>query len=398
MRTMFLSALSAAAMAAPLCAQYDGEGPGMVVPQATYPKIGPALGNTITGVAQVHLAPVSATGRYMCLSVYTSASPSATKVMAGAWDTVTEVFTKNTDVDHFTGGTSGPFALSVSRDLLTAVYDHGTAQPQWATRANVGVPFGAPAPINGVPAGYIDVNLTSIKGQLTLLYVSGQDIYAGDFAAGNVTNSRKVITNPPGNSNVHSPAPIEDSTGNCRSLHFSVLVGGNDSDPMFTANIDDSAPKRKMWDDANWKNNGDADGGTFIDAIYSAGYTNAIKWGMIAISDATWPTLGGPVKLVSFAPTHTAAIPHAAFIAFSPAIATAGTPIPGVGGSPLGLSLSGLVVVGTGTFDKSSGLNEITINAPASPFLGASLYTQAIMADLNTGTPYLGNTAAITIK
>lgn len=393
-----LSVLSFAVLSATVAAQYNGEGPGMVIAPAFYPALGPSsLANGVSGTAQVLLRSLGGTNNYCCLSVYKT-GVSGAKLMTGTWDRATGVFTKNNDIDANNAATGDMFQLSVSNNLLVAVYDTPSGCAYAKRLAPVGA-FGTGAPVSGVPSGYIDPQLATIGGKLKLSYNNGQDIYIGDFDVntGAVTGTTKLISNLVGNSGSHSSTPIEDATGEARAYIFSFWVGGGDSDSAFTAGVDDTDEKWKTYDTTSWLNNPAANGGTFIYAEAVSAYADPKKFDMIATASASVPSAGGKVNLCSFAPLQSAtAVPYASAMVFGN-LATAGLPIAGVGGSALGIDLTGLIIVSMPNFTQTTGLSSLSFVTGLLP-VGARVYIQPILVDLVGGKAYLGNTAKIDVK
>lgn len=404
MRLSFLSALSLSALAATASAQYVGEGPFKTVPSSNDNAMRTAVCAAIpvcTGIAQINFTQISGTSWYACVTATINASV-GTLVYAGTWDTATGTFVRLTDADSFNALTApniNPFALGVSNDRLVAVCD--TAGSTYvATRASTAVPFGTPVALTGVPAGgYLDSNLAVIKGQLSYLHVSGQDIWAGDLnpATAVVSNTRKIVTNPIGFSASHSPSAIRDAAGVARALLFA-SNGATGADAMFTSSMEDLAGKFLMEDHTAWINNGGAIGGTVYYADSTGNYvTNGPRtWSMTCTGSTTVPFTGGSITLTNVAPYKAAsAVPFFSAMLLG-TLNTGGTPIPGVQGN-LALSLLGLVSINMPNHDQNNGLSQLTFSVGALP-PGGRIDYQNVMLDLIGNVAYLGSSGQLDIQ
>ena len=401
MRISSLSALSVLALAASVSAQYLGEGPYLTQPASSDTVMKAAILAAIpgtTGIAQCHFRQISGTKFYTCLTTW----PSPGKVYAGTWDTATNTFTSSTDADAFnnlTAPNTGPFALAVTNDGLTAVCD--TAGSTFcATRATTTVPFGTPVPLVGVPAGgYLDSMVAVVGGQLKYFYVSGQDIYSGDFtpSTATVANVVKIVTNPIGFSASHSPSPMNDATGEARALLFAAN-GATGADGMFTSSLLDLAPKFLLENHSAWINNGGHIGGNCYYADSTGSYaTNGPRiWGMTCTGSMTVKPAGGLVTLTSWAPfTGTTAVPYLSGMLIG-TLGSSATPIPGISGN-LALSLLGLASINMPSHNQSNGVSQLSFTVGGLP-PGGRIDLQNVMIDLTANKAYLGNSAQLDVQ
>jgi hypothetical protein len=380
-----------------LAAQYVGEGPGIVVPAQDVPKLG-ASGLGVADVAQILLTPHSSLplNTYYLTATVTKTGATDHDIITGTYDVVTEVFTKTTDVDALMT-TGNEFAGTVSNDLKVIAFDSGSAsQPRYATRAGTTGAFLNPGSITGVPAGYIDCNFGQIGGQLVLFFVSGLDLHAGDFnpTTGQVTNTRKVVTNPIG-AGSHSPSPINDAVGETRSLIFAAQVPGRQSNAFFTSSLDDTTPKFQFHDTPTWLANPDANGGTLVYAEYASGtlYKDPVRIGVVALNSHTIPTSGGTVNLTIFAPTKPSGAPTYVGAVWLGVLGSQGLSFPGIGGSKFSLdpalpliALPPLAILA----ERGVGAYNFPLTGPLPKIRFSGM---PILLDTTVSQVFLGNTA-----
>jgi hypothetical protein len=402
-----LSVASLALVATSLSAQYGGEGPLKISAPTPYPKIdkttiGTAIGGLCYGVEQINFSWLSGTQHYCCLTYSYNGSVTGTAVVAGTWDTSTELFTKIAHCDAFNALSSpnlNPFALAVSKDLLVAVFDTAGV-PFVATRTSTTVPFGTPVAITGIPAGgYLDSMLGTVNGALKYYYVNGQDIWAGDInpATGLVTNSVRVITNPTGYAGAHSPSVVKDASNDSRALLFAANLNSN-ADAFYTSSLEDLAAKNLLVDWPAWINNGGNIGGSIYYADSTGNYqTNGVLlWNMTMTASVSVPSAGGQVALTSWAPYQKNTNPPYIAGMLIGALGTGPIPIPGIQGN-LGLGLSPLIGMSVPNYAHDNGISQLTLNIPPLP-MGTRIDLQNVMGDLLANTVYLGNTAHLFVK
>ena len=398
---------SLALLAASLSGQYSGESPFKISAPAPYPKIdkttiGTAISAPCFGVEQINFTWLSGTQHYCCLTYSYNGSVTGTNVVAGTWDTATEVFTKIPHCDHFNTLASpnlNPFALAVSKDLLVAVFDTAGA-PHVATRTSTTVPFGTPIALTGIPAGgYLDSMIGTIGGALKYFYVNGQDTWAGDLnpMTGVVSNSVRVITNPFGYSGCHSISMVKDANNDARAYLFAANLNSN-ADAFYTSSLTDLAPKNLLVDWPAWINNGGNIGGSVYYADSTGNYqTNGVLlWHMTMCASVTVPAAGGPVALTSWAPHQKNTNPPYIAGLLIGALGTGPIPIPGIQGN-LALGLAPLIGISVPNFAQDTGISQLSITIPPLP-MGTRIDLQNVMGDLLGNTVYLGNSAHLYVQ
>jgi hypothetical protein len=389
-----------------LLAQYPGEGPTVVSPYAPHAPLGAAALAVpgVTNVYQVNLRPhasLPAGTYYACLTVNrTTASTYA--LLTGTYDANTGLFTKNTDIDGINPSFTLTFGLSVSNDLLTAVFDNGSSAVRWATRPNTTSPFTLqPAAATGLPAapnGYYDPNFGLVNGVPVLFFTTQSAIQFGDWVAGAVSNI-KTVTTIPGTA-VHSPMPMFDKTGTTRAVTYVQTTSGTAPYKLMYASSllqDAGAPPYAYFTDpasSSWLENGDASGGTVTIISGQNGYTTPYRIGILAASSSSYPAaVATTVNLTTFAPQQgPTAVPYLGAVILGN-LGAAGIPIGGVTGL-LSLSPIGLVALPSGTYTNSSGTLEL--NIPVGPLpAGAKVWYQSVLLDALSSQVYLGGTGKV---
>lgn len=401
MRSILITALTASVLSAGLVGQYNGEGPGIVVPQGPSTKITIGiLGNGVTEISQIYLAGSPLLGinvYYGCFTVRRTGGTGGWDAMTGIYDGNTNTFTKNNDVDAM-NSTGDEFAATVSPDLMTFAMDTPTG-PIYANRASTSGPFGTPAPIGGL-SGYVDPMFGQINGQLSLFYVAGVNLAVADFAAGTGTlsNIRILVTNPIG-AGCHSPSPMSDFIGATRALIFSAQVPGFSSNAWFTSALNDSAPKFEMLSSSTWLANPDANGGTITYAeATGATYGVPLTAGILAMNSASIPSGGGTLNLTVWGPQRTPAQSQYTALAFLGMLGTSGVQVPGFLGKPISLNLASfLIPLPTVLLDRAIASTTYSIPTPGLP-PGAQFAGMPALVDFTAGSIWFGNTSFITVN
>ena len=395
-------------LAPALFAQYTGEGPTVHTSYALYNPLGAAaLAPQIPGVTYVYQAnlrphaSLPANTYYACLTVNRAASFTY-NLVTGTFNAVTGAFTKNTDIDLINPlfGASDLFALTVSRDLLTACFDSPTGV-RWATRANTTSQFTLQTPIvTGLPPGYIDPNFGYVNGKDVLFITTSTAIQFGDYAAGAVTNIRTVTTAP---SHIHSPMPMFDKGGVTRAVTYVQTASGAAPFRLVYASSliqDAGAPPYVYYTDtaaASWLENGDATGGTVTIISGQNNYVTPYRIGIVAANSSTYPAATpATVNLTTFAPQQApTAVPYVGAVVLG-ALGTGPIPLGGIFGA-VSLAPVGLVGLPSGAFNNASGTFEM--NVPAVPLpVGAKIWYQTAMLDTLTSTLYLSSTGKVEWK
>ena len=387
-------------LSANVCAQqYRGEPFGMFGPPANNPGLDTTgIGNGVTQVQQFYLRPHASLPRgtfYTVLTVVGGGGPGGSDLMTGTYDLLTNTFTANTDAMGLS--TSGAeFQGSVSHDLRVLIWDSPNGV-KWAARPGTTGQFGTANLVTGLPSGYIDPQFGLIGGQSVVFYISGTDLWVGDFNAttGAVINQRLAAALGSAGGQLHSPTPLDDKAGNSRALWCSNNVSGSDSDLWCNSGVEGLAPSLEVFDNGTgWANNPAAIGGRAIYAS-SPGYTQNIQIDAVAMSSGTVPNAGGNLDFTVFTPPKPTGAPYVVTVLIGQ-LGTGPVKHP-FGGRPLGLSLAGILSLPSAPTDPITG--DFTYSLPLPPLPpGLTVHAQAIGADFTTNTLIVGNTAVLSVK
>ncbi len=380
-------------------AQYEGEGPGVLVPLAPRPELGPAvLGNGIVEVGQLLLTPHTSLGRdrrYLCATVRTGAS---WDVITGIYSTLGGIprFTKNNDVDHL-NSPSDEFALTVSPDLLVVALDTPPSHPigagrvVFARRSVASGPFSYAQPVQNIPPGYRDPQIMMVGGELMLAYIDPVgDLVRAPFdtniGALDLARQTRLVAKGIG-PDVHSPSPMTDAEGNAFALIYSRNT--NAAQPYFRSSLDETAPEFALPSlPGAWMANPDADGGTITYATApGTTYVDPQSFGVLAVSSANLAT---PTTMLCtvFAPKRQATEPqYFTTLAFG-TLAPGPIHLSGVGGSPLSI-VPMVVLPEFAPLDRDSGATTIMLDTPR---IQVEMNVVPIVLDPATQRVFLGNT------
>lgn len=396
MRHLLPVALSLVLPALSLTAQtYQGEGPGRMAPPRTNPRLGAtALG--VAQVAQLLLTPVAGSRHYLTATVKRVGGTSY-DLLAGEFDEATETFVANSDVVHFNGA-GDEFALSVSHDRLTAVYD----SPQgvmWAARQIATQPFGAPARVKNLHAGYLDPQLCTVEGEQHLMFLWGSDLWIGRFESGVVFDSWLLVARPPTTTALHSPSPITTADGEMKALVFSGNVPGRNANAFFQSSLDatDAPPSHQILDTPTWLANPDANGGRVRYAEATSTYTDPIEVELVAVASAEAPASGGTnaLDLVMFGPTRNGSAPTMLGTIALGVLGTGPLPLPFLGGSALSLDPSSLVMLPPAPIDRATGTLRYRISLPS--MQEVTMHAVPLVFD-GGARGFLGNAGKVKVK
>ncbi len=315
-----------------------------------------ALG--VTDVAQLMaIADPANPGKYLCMFTVTQAGGANYDIKSGTFDpaTGTVALDNYADLMNVAGAVAGDdmFQGSMDPSGLIAVADTPTTHPVGggliicAQRLNLTQQFGdtatgAPAivTVSGVPSGYIDPHICVVRGQLSLLYVSGTDIAIADLTvnatSATATNIRTAIKNIPGANTLHSPTPIVDAAGNAHHLICSQAIAGSGSDSVYLPATEQGNLEASMiYDDgSDWLANPASfpQTGTAIYADAAGGYGTPLGHEFFATSGGKVPAAGGTVELHTVVPYGSPMVNDVIFHNF-------GIMAPGAGIGPGGLGI-----------------------------------------------------------
>ena len=352
----------------------------------------------VTEVEQVLLVPHSSLGSgvYYCAATVTRIGQAQYDLQSGIYNRNTGTYTKNTDIDA-NNTVGSEFALGISDDLLTAVWDD-PAGVRFATRASTAVPFGATQVVNGVTGVYVDPNFGRINGQLVVLWVSGATtISASDFnpATGNATNTRVVATRTGASGSIHSPTPMNDATGATRGLVVCESLG---TWTTMTSSNDGTTPNFQFLQrGTNWLANGDCNGGTVTVAeAVGATYGSPVEIGICALTGSTIPSTGGNANLTMYMPTKNTGTPYTGTVLVG-TLGTAGIAIGGIVVGNFSLNLAGFITLPGIPFNNAAGTASYNFPVGAFP-IGTKLHAQAAVVDTTNVKIYLSNTAQLLVN
>lgn len=370
---------------------YQGEGPGHMAAARTNPSLG-ATSLGVAEVAQLLLTPIAGSRHYLTATVRRIGATNW-DLLAGEFDEATQVFVPSNDVVHF-NSSGDEFALTVSTDRLVAVFDTPTSA-MWASRASVALPFGAPAPVQNVPTGYIDPQLCKYDGELHLMFLWGRALWIGRFENGVVFFIWPLVIAP--SVQLHSPSPMTAADGEMKALIFSRV--GSGSSAWFQSNldvIDDTAP-HQILDRGSWLGNPDANGGRVRYAEAGVTYTDPVELELVAVAAAEAPTRGGvgALDLVLFAPTRTSTEPTLLGTVALGVLGTGPLPLPFLGGSALSLDPTSLVMLAPAPVDRDSGTLRYRIDLPPLPEL--TLHAVPLVLDSSL-RGFLGNAGLMKVR
>lgn len=355
-------------------AQYQGEGPGVVVPLAPKPALGPAvLGNGVQEVGQILLTAHPTLGserRYLCATVRTGQS---WDVMTGIYSTRggLTTFTKNYDVDHL-NSSGDEFALTVSPNLLVVALDTPPAHPIgggrviFARRSTPAGQFSWAQPVQNIAPGYRDPQFMMVGGELMLAYVDpAGDLVRAPFDVNygllDLTRQTRLVARGIG-PDIHSPSPMTDAEGNAFALLYSRNT--NSAQPYFRSSLDETAPEFKLpAQPGTWMANPDAEGGTITYASApTTTYIDPLSFGVVAVNSSNLETPASMLCTV-FAPTRRPTdAQYFATLAFG-TLAPGPLHLSGVGGSPL--SILPLVILAEFVpVDQETGAATIVLDVP----------------------------------
>jgi len=320
--------------------------------------------------------------------------------------------TANTDYALVPPPTTDYFAANVSPDLQVMVTDTGAATPP-AVFARVGtsgnfLPFGSiPAP---VPATYNDSTIRNVitpwngtTGVYEYVFISGLDISVTTITltAPSTVTVGAVSTIVTSAIQKHSPSALRQWTGlpSDWGTARAMIYSQNDSsaDSYFRSTMDNNAPVSingsLIFDDANWKANPGAIGGSTYWAYAVAVYGDPMKEDICCMSSARVPSAGGPVTICAWSPPSTN--PTVGFVMLgtlqSPGINLG---LPFISGK-LGINPVGLVFLPTQPFDANNGEMSYTFVLGRNPI--GRIDMQVGCFDLVRNRIFLGNTAQLNI-
>jgi hypothetical protein len=313
-------------------------------------------------------------------------------ILTGKYNELTNTFTKdllgaqlNTSVRDF--------AFVFERTGTIGTLDRPTG-PFLSVRPNVTSPWPAPTPITGISNTYVDPAPGYVGGQLMLFYVLGADIVMQPLDAQNsqvTATPILVVTNAGGQA--HSPTPVYGPDGNVKALWFSIVVGGNDSDQFWKADLDPMTVPIKVVDTTTWLNNGAIGGG-----ILYGTEVGAQVWDV----GAAWMTgdtvqTGGTAMLWITAFQRARPLPVTS-ITFLSRGTISPLQVPGISGE-LGIDPTALLIAGVAAHNPNTGKAALNLPVPNDASLrGAAVPIQSLVVDIGQRTLDFTNTATIAIR
>lgn len=279
--------------------------------QQSTPGLSPAVLG-VSSVMQINFVrdPTLPPGRSLCTMTVTGlpGGSGGQDLLSGVYDSFFDVFLAdghalplNTPGDEF-GLMCNP---SLARSSVihpagtVAVWDTGSSSySECAVRPTTSSSWNRTGSIQGIPLGYADVTLATVRGELWLLWVdysSPQSIQGAPFdpSVPGITASPTTFveeSSMPDGMQPHSPTPMTGGDGDTEALFFDATVPGtNDSDPFYLSHLSAHAPIFALPSTSGWSNNGGLIGGTLFQAYWDGtNYgTYAMQLGLLTGDDET---------------------------------------------------------------------------------------------------------------
>lgn len=423
MRKLVLPALSVAVLPALAGAQ------GVVTPIAPFnnPNLGAGVinvdsnSNTIVAIEQIEMRHVGG-GSFQTVVTAALLGAADSKLVAGLliMSVNPPMWLPNADLEglNVAGAQTDEFQGSMTADGLVVVWDNyvgftypnmpASAQTFICQRASTAVPFSVNdvRAIAGMPAGGADPHIAQDdvgNGNVLVCFLNANgDIgkIEVDPATGLSSNQSVAATNT-GQANwvfSHSPTALRDTTGAPRGLAFSEYISGQNSDGLWTEDLNDTGTPsivaaRVQSGTAYWFANPSVVGGTINWATAAAGYGDPSQFEGTFLTNTDLPAGNGSGRILAAAPSRPTAVGLGTFwsVVGIGTLAPAPYQVPPVIGDIDIFPTLGLLDLRI--HDNPTGLAEWVFNGV--PVINASFAMQLITLDTSTSQIYAGNSATL---